>query len=124
MLTTAIVALPLSVSAAEATKCATWADVVAAVEADSAASIKLTNHVTANSTIASFAGTFDGNGYTVTVEKTMFTALANGAVLKNFQTTAAAAISEAPIAVTASGTVTFTKKATGKSFVSVTPLGE
>ncbi len=123
MLTTAIVAMPLSVFAAEATACATWDEVVAAVTADTAASIKLTDHVTANSTIESFSGTFDGNGYTVTVEKTMFTALADGAVLKNFQTTAAAAISEAPIAVSATGTVTFTNVINNVS-VSGTGIGQ
>ena len=123
MLTTAIVAMPLSVFAAEATACATWDEVVTAVTADTAASIKLTDHVTANSTIESFSGTFDGNGYTVTVEKTMFTALADGAVLKNFQTTAAAAISEAPIAVSATGTVTFTNVINNVS-VSGTGIGQ
>ncbi|MBR3965394.1 MAG: hypothetical protein IKJ80_08315 [Clostridia bacterium] len=97
MLLGMMIPMGITTSAAEATECATWAEVVAAVEADNTASIKLTNHVTANSTIASFAGTFDGNGYTVTVENTMFAEVTGTATLKNFQTAAAAAITVAPI---------------------------
>ncbi len=84
MLLGMMIPMGITASAAEVTECATWAEVVAAVEADSAASIKLTADVTANSTIESFAGTFDGNGKTVTVETTMFTTAAEGSTFKNF----------------------------------------
>jgi hypothetical protein len=97
MIVAMVATLGFGASAAEATNCATWAEVVAAVEADATASIKLTNHVTADTSIASFAGTFDGNGYTVTVETTMFAEVTGTATLKNFQTAAAAAITVAPI---------------------------
>ena len=97
MIISMVAMLGIGASAAGAVECNTWAKVKAAVEADAAASIKLTANVTANETIASFAGTFDGNGYAVTVETTMFAEVTGNATLKNFQTVAAAAINVAPI---------------------------
>jgi hypothetical protein len=97
MIISMVAMLGIGASAAGAVECNTWAKVKAAVEADAAASIKLTANVTANETIASFAGTFDGNGYAVTVETTMFAEVTGTATLKNFQTVAAAAITVAPI---------------------------
>ncbi len=52
MLLGMMIPVGFSVSAEEATACATWAEVVAAVEADPSASIKLSADVSADSTIA------------------------------------------------------------------------
>ncbi len=91
-------ALGLSTSAADV-ECATWADVVAAYTADATASVKLTGDVTCDTAIATMSGTFDGNGYTVTIAPgaQMFTKVTGDVTIKNFQTAAAAANDKAPI---------------------------
>lgn len=108
MIISMIAMLGIGASAAGAVECNTWAKVKAAIEADATASIKLTANVVANETIASFAGTFDGNGKAVTVEKTMFAEITGTVTLKNFQTVAAAAIAESPIVHLAKGDATVT----------------
>ncbi len=91
-------ALSLSTSAADV-ECATWADVVAAFTADATASVKLTGDVTCDAAIETMSGTFDGNGYTVTVaaDAQMFAKVTGTATIKNFQTAAAAANTKSPV---------------------------